>query len=82
MMDIDLFNSLTILNSRIKIEQKSERYYSFSETEMEIFIETIIKKCADIADENHKNYEKFGEALAGLTLSNTSDLIKQYYRVD
>jgi len=80
-MDTDLILSRAILNSRIKPATRREEFYQFTESELIRFTEDIIKECIYIADKNHENYKKYGEALAGIMLPNTADLIRNHWNI-
>lgn len=78
-MNEELFKSKTVLHSRIQHKRELKQYYEFTESELKVLMLDIVKECAEIANENHKNYVRFGENLALLTLPNTADLINDYF---
>ena len=80
-MDKELIVSRAVLNSRVKPATKREEYYQFTESELLAYTEDIVRVCANIADANHEKYVQYGEALAGIILPNTADLIKNYWGV-
>ena len=81
-MDQELFNSLTVLNSRIENARSLRKFYEFTPEELETYTLHIIEICATIADDNHSNYIKHGEMLAKVVLknNNTGDLIRDYFK--
>lgn len=80
-MDLDLLRSRSVLNSRVEQARPRREYYQFTEAELVDFAAGIIKECAALADANHANYEQFGEALAGLMLPNSGDLIRNHWKI-
>ena len=81
-MDQELFNSLTVLNSRIENARSLRKFYEFTPEELETYTLYIIEICGSIADDNHSNYIKHGEMLAKVVLknNNTGDLIRDYFK--
>jgi RNA binding exosome subunit len=81
-MDQELFNSLTVLNSRIENARSLRKFYEFTPEELETYTLNIIEICATIADENHINYVKLSKMLAKVVLknNNTGDLIRDYFK--
>lgn len=80
-MDHERVLARAVLNSRIEPAQPRREYYQFTESELVGFVENIIKECAAIADENHVNYEQYGEALARVVLTNSGDLIRDHWSI-
>jgi hypothetical protein len=81
-MNSEIFKSKTVMFSRVVPRGRTGTYYELTEEQMEEFVRDIVRECAAIADANHSNYVKYGESLAGLTLPNTSDLIKSHWELD
>ena len=81
-MDQELFNSLTVLNSRIENARSLRKFYEFTPEELETYTLYIIEICGSIADDNHSNYIKHGEMLAKVVLKNNNagDLIRDYFK--
>lgn len=81
-MDLDLLRSTAILNSRVEPARPRREYYEFTPEELAAFAENIVKQCAAIADANHQQYVQYGEALAGIMLPNSADLIRQHWDIE
>lgn len=80
-MDKDLILPMVINHSRRKIAQQAGQYYEFTEDQLVQFVGEIVKRCASIADDNRKDYLVFAEALGGLVLPDTGDLIRRHFGV-
>ena len=80
-MDKDLILPMVINHSRRKIAQQAGQYYEFTEDELVQFVGEIVKHCASIADTNRDQYVLFAEALGGLVLPSTGDLIRHHFGV-
>ena len=65
-MNQNTFDGITCLYSRVEPDKPRRLYYEFTEAQLHVFLDGIIRECVEIAEENHQNYEKYGEALAGL----------------
>jgi hypothetical protein len=81
-MNEELFLSATTMFSRVPVKTRTDKYYEFTEEQLREFVRDIVRNCAAIAEDNHSNYVKYGESLAGLTLPNTADLIKSHWELD
>lgn len=80
-MNENMFNSMVTLNSRVQPAMPRKFYYEFTASELQTLIESVVKQCMDIADQNHEHYTKYGETLAGLVLPNSADLIAQHFEM-
>lgn len=80
-MDKDLILPMVINQSRRKIARQAGQYYEFSESELLRFVEEIVEQCASIADSNRDRYVFFAEALGGLVLPDTGDLIRHHFGI-
>ena len=80
-MDKNLILPRVIGQSRIRIAQSAGNYYEFTEQELLIYTENIIKECIAIADYNHQSYKEVGEALCNVMLKNTGDVIREHFDI-
>ena len=80
-MDKDLILPMVINQSRRKVARQAGQYYEFTEHELVQGVGEIVKQCASIADHNREGYVIFAEALGGIVLPDTGDLIRHHFGI-